>query len=76
MTNYSIDSWLSNQQRQTGSFDFTIFDVSEQSPRTTLTVELLQNLLSRFFFEPNVLEDLRGHVPSSGVRVRHPGDIV
>ena len=54
-----MDSWLSNQQRQTGSFDFTIFDVSEQSPRNTLTVDLLGNLLSRFFFEPKVLQDLR-----------------
>ena len=56
---YSIDNWLSNQQRQTGSFDFTIFDVSEHSPRTAFTLELLKELLSRFFFDPQVLKDLR-----------------
>ena len=59
MANYSIDDWLNNQQRKTGSFNFTIFDVSERAPRTALTLGLLRNLLGRFFFDPQVLEDLR-----------------
>ena len=59
MTNASLDIWLGNEKRETELPDFTIFDVSEHSPITNITMRLLSTLVNEFLFEPQVLKDLR-----------------
>ena len=59
MSNNTIDNWLRNEERHPGLRGFNVFDVTEHSSRTTLTVQLLQALTAKFLFEEQVLKDLR-----------------
>ena len=59
MTKSHIDPWLHCEERLPALPGFTIFDVSEYSSITTLPIQFLSELLHKFLFEEQVLQDLR-----------------
>lgn len=62
MSDSSLDAWLHSTQRDSGSADFVVFDVSEHAARDGTTRQLLESLVSRFIFHPKVLEGLRAQL--------------
>ena len=59
MEDSSIDKWLRLKKRVPGPADFSVFEVVEHSPRSSLTIDMLKGLIEKFHFEEEVLEDLR-----------------